>query len=61
VWQRWPDWDPVAMARQPPYAAAKVAGVPDDRVYFELFDGGHFAIEYRYPLALAWLCRRLAP
>ena len=37
------------------------AGVPADRVYFELFDGGHGAIEYRYPLALAWLCERLAP
>ena len=37
------------------------AGVPDDRVHFELFDAGHGGIEYRYPLALAWLCERLAP
>jgi len=36
------------------------AGVPDDLVHFELFDAGHMAIEYRYPLALAWLCHRLA-
>ncbi len=41
--------------------AVAAAGVPDDRVYFELFDAGHGAIEYRYPLALAWLCERLAP
>ena len=35
-------------------------GVPDDRVYFELFDATHAAIDYRYPLALAWLAQRLA-
>jgi S-formylglutathione hydrolase FrmB len=39
--------------------AVAAAGVPDDRVYFELFEAGHGAIEYRYPLALAWLCKRL--
>ena len=36
------------------------AGLPADRVYFELFDAGHGGIEYRYPLALAWLAERLA-
>jgi hypothetical protein len=36
------------------------AGVPDDRVHFELFDAGHAAIDYRYPLSLAWLAERLA-
>ena len=36
------------------------AGVPDDHVHFELFEGRHGAIEYRYPLALAWLCERIA-
>lgn len=36
------------------------AGVPDDRVYFELFNGRHRGIEHRYPLALAWLCERIA-
>ncbi len=41
--------------------ALRAAGVPHDRVYFELFDAGHSAIEYRYPLALAWLSERLAP
>jgi S-formylglutathione hydrolase FrmB len=36
------------------------AGVPDDRIYFELFDAGHGAIDYRYPLSLKWLAHRLA-
>jgi len=35
-------------------------GVPDERVHFELFDGGHGGIDHRYPLALAWLAQRLA-
>jgi len=34
-------------------------GVGD--VHFELFDGGHGAIEYRYPLALRYLADRLQP
>ena len=34
-------------------------GVTD--VEFELFDATHMAIEYRYPLSLAYLARRLAP
>jgi hypothetical protein len=42
------------------HRALTAAGVPDDRVHFELFDGRHGAIEYRYPLALAWLCHRIA-
>ncbi|GAA3218791.1 alpha/beta hydrolase [Nonomuraea helvata] len=41
--------------------ALEAAGVPDEKIYFELFDAGHGAIEYRYPLALAWLSRRLSP
>ncbi len=41
--------------------AVEAAGVRDDAVRFELFDAGHFAIEYRYPLALAWLAERLSP
>jgi hypothetical protein len=41
-------------------AALAEAGVDDDRIHFELFDAGHGAIEYRYPLALDWLARRLA-
>jgi hypothetical protein len=34
-------------------------GVPDDRVRFDLFDGTHMAIDYRYPIALSWLAHRL--
>ena len=35
-------------------------GVADDRVYFELFPATHAAIDYRYPMSLAWLAQRLA-
>jgi S-formylglutathione hydrolase FrmB len=42
------------------HRAAQQAGVPEDRLYFELFEGAHGGIEYRYPLAVAWLCRKLA-
>lgn len=36
------------------------AGLPEDRIHFELFDASHTAIDYRYPLALEWLAGRLA-
>jgi hypothetical protein len=39
------------------YPSVRVA---PQQVYFELFDAGHGGIEYRYPLALAWLCQRIA-
>jgi S-formylglutathione hydrolase FrmB len=39
--------------------ALEEIGVTD--VYFELFDGSHMFIEYRYPLALEYLAQRLAP
>jgi S-formylglutathione hydrolase FrmB len=42
-------------------AALREAGVPDDVIHFELFDATHMAIDYRYPLSLAWLCQRIAP
>lgn len=32
-----------------------------EQVHFELFDGTHSAIDWRYPLALAWLAGRLTP
>jgi S-formylglutathione hydrolase FrmB len=35
-------------------------GLPDERIAFELFDAGHGAIEYRYPLALRWLAERIS-
>jgi hypothetical protein len=34
-------------------------GVTD--VAFELFDGGHGGLDYRYPSSLAYLAERLAP
>jgi S-formylglutathione hydrolase FrmB len=37
------------------------AGVPDENVRFELFDGGHRGISFRYPLAVEWLVERLSP
>jgi hypothetical protein len=40
-------------------AALERLGVTD--VFFELFDGTHSAIEYRYPLALRYLAERLSP
>jgi S-formylglutathione hydrolase FrmB len=34
-------------------------GVPDEVIHFELFDATHAAIDYRYPMSLAWLCRQM--
>ena len=36
-------------------------GVPDEIVRFELFEGRHGNINWRYPLSLAWLVERLSP
>ena len=36
------------------------AGVPAERIHYELFEGGHSSISWRYPLALTWLAERLA-
>lgn len=41
------------------YKVLKQIGVND--VFFELFDGTHSAIEYRYPLSLKYLAERLTP
>lgn len=38
-----------------------LAGIGMTDVRFELFDATHKAIEYRYPLALAYLAERLSP
>jgi S-formylglutathione hydrolase FrmB len=35
-------------------------GIDDDRVRFELFDGTHAGIEWRYPAAIGWLAERLS-
>ena len=40
-------------------AALAEIGVTD--VHFELFDATHMAIEYRYPLSLAYLAEKLSP
>ncbi len=39
--------------------ALEAIGVTD--VFFELFDGTHGAIEYRYPISLKYLAERLTP
>jgi hypothetical protein len=39
--------------------ALQQIGVTD--VFFELFEGTHMNIEYRYPLSLKYLADRLAP
>jgi hypothetical protein len=36
------------------------AGLPEDRLHFELFDGGHGGMSRRYPLSLDWLVGRLS-
>ena len=46
--------------------APRRSAVPSRRsastdVFFELFDAGHGAIEYRYPQSLAYLAERLSP
>ncbi len=41
------------------YKVLKQIGVND--VFFELFDGTHSAIEYRYPLSLKYLAEHLTP
>jgi S-formylglutathione hydrolase FrmB len=40
--------------------ACLAAGLPGERLRFELFDGGHGGMSWRYPLSLAWLVERLA-
>jgi hypothetical protein len=40
--------------------ALREVGVADEVIRFELFEGTHSAIDYRYPLSLAWLCHRIA-
>jgi S-formylglutathione hydrolase FrmB len=40
-------------------AALAEAGVPDETIHYEVFSGTHFGVGYRYPLALAWLCKRM--
>lgn len=39
--------------------ALVAAGLPEERLRFELFDGGHRGLGERYPRSLAWLVERL--
>ena len=41
--------------------AVAAAGVPADRVHFELFEGTHRGLNHRFPLSLTFLAERLAP
>ena len=36
------------------------AGLPEERLHFELFDGGHRGVSHRYPLSLAYLVGSLS-
>jgi S-formylglutathione hydrolase FrmB len=40
--------------------ALATAGVPDESIHYELFDGRHGGITWRYPLSLSWLVDRLS-
>ena len=35
-------------------------GIGGDVIRFELFDATHMAIDYRYPMSLAWMCQQMA-
>jgi S-formylglutathione hydrolase FrmB len=37
------------------------AGVDEASIHFELFEGTHADLEWRYPLAIGWLAERCAP
>jgi len=49
--------DLAAVALRRAFAAA---GLPDDRLHFELFPGGHRGLGWRYPLSLAFLLGSLS-
>ncbi|MDQ4034765.1 MAG: alpha/beta hydrolase-fold protein [Chloroflexota bacterium] len=36
-------------------------GIAEDRLHYELFDGTHAGIDWRYPEAVGWLADRLSP
>ena len=42
-------------------ASGGVRVLSDDVIRYELFDASHAAIDYRYPLSLAWLCKQMTP
>ena len=49
-----------AGARETGVAHGGITAGAGPELYFELFDAKHGGIEYRYPLAIAWLADRLA-
>jgi hypothetical protein len=42
-------------------AGLREAKVSERVISFELFEGAHGGLEWRYPLALRWLAERIAP
>ncbi|MGN6799743.1 MAG: enterochelin esterase, partial [Gaiellaceae bacterium] len=40
--------------------ALLAAGLPEERLQFELVEGGHSGMSHRYPLSLAWLVEQLS-
>jgi enterochelin esterase-like enzyme len=48
------------LATQAFRAELAAAGVEDERVHFELYEGGHGNAAWRYPLAIGWLADRLS-
>ena len=42
------------------HRAVLAAGAAPEAVHFDLFDGGHGGIGWRYPLAISWLAERLS-
>jgi hypothetical protein len=59
AWDRFLAWDPVRMVAAF-RAELEGIGVVEPVVRFELFDGRHSGIDWRYPLAIAWLAERIA-
>ena len=41
-------------------AELRAIGVDEAAIRYELFDATHAAIDYRYPMSLAWLCHRMS-
>ena len=49
------------LAAQAFVTGLREAKVSAKTIAFELFDGRHGGVEWRYPLALRWLAERIAP
>ena len=42
-------------------SALGAIGITEPVVHYELFEGTHADIEYRYPMAIGWLADRISP